>query len=183
MSQDQGGVVEEARASFLHHCLRWLCISALAYLGCVLYLIALLGVIRLLSPEFLAEFSGSEMGDFAFSDVLRKAWRWWGYLGIVLSPCVGLSVVRTVNESLTDPKQDAQWWKRSHQALGILFLIVMVISVVFGLLAACPSLIRGHGWPQARAGFSNGLLWGSIVGASVLVLGPVVSPWRRSRWE
>jgi len=164
--------------SFIIDYLRWIFVSSLAYLACILYVLALVSAIRLLSPEYLEEIGGGEMRSLAFLGVLRKAWVWGSYVGIPLAPFVSFTIIKQVNTSLTEVSQDAHWWRRSHRAVGILLLVMLGVALAFGLLGACPALLRGKGWEEARTNVCRGLLLGSMWGAAVFAFGPLLSALR-----
>jgi len=176
--QSQEDPAHSRSKAFIIDCLRWIFVSSIAYLACVLYMLALVSTIQLLSPLYLEELGGREMRNLAFPGVLWEACAWVSYLGIPLSPFVAFTIIKRVNTSLTDAAQDADWWRRSHRAMGVLLLVMVGVAVAFGLLVACPALLHARGWEEARTNACRGLILGSIWGAAVFAFGPVISSLR-----
>jgi hypothetical protein len=166
--------VARAAWSFLVDCLRWLCVSAIAYFGCVAYAILLVACLRFISPRFVTIQLGIE-GESEPLSILWESFILGSYAGLVLGPFIGFSALKDVNESAEHPGEEANWWRRSHKYLFWALVSVAGLSLVAGCFILVMRLAQGQEFKAARYYACHGLVWGSVAGAGLFAFGRLLS--------
>jgi hypothetical protein len=130
---------------------RWVCVSALAYAGCVAFVCAAGVALLAVAPP---------------GAPLESCFRTGSYAAMALAPLMGWSVLRSVNRTARGPRDEERWWPRANLE-GLKGL-----GVAAGFAAAGAVLGRLVSVEWAAAGLVLGSIWGLLVAT----LGPSRRP-------